>query len=174
MINGEKIILRPFKKTDRKFTYQLRINLEIINSLLSYPLPVSDDVEGEWIKGIIEKKKSDQAYFAITSHDSNDFLGYCSLKNIDYRNGNAEYGIVILPEHQGKGYASEATKLISIYGIDTLRLNKIFCYIRSDNESSITMFKKAGYYLEGILKKHVFRNNRYIDVAIYAFLKKMK
>ena len=168
MIKGEKIILRPFKNSDLKYTYNIRINLEINNLLLGFPLPVSDNAEKAWMNHIIDNKDKEQAYLAICNIVDNTFLGYCSLRKIDYLNGNGEFGIVILPEYQHKGFALEATMLATKYYLNTLRLHKIYCYIRNDNKRAILMFEKAGFIFEGGLKEHVYRMGQYLEILIYS------
>ena len=83
-----------------------------------------------------------------------------------------ELGIVIgEKEFWGKGYATEAIKLMASYAFDTLNLHKITagCYV--SNEGSKRAFQKAGFEVEGIRKSHCFCHGSYIDTVLLGLLR---
>ena len=68
--------------------------------------------------------------------------------NID--NKEAEINISIDREERGRGYGTEALKLISEIGFYNLKLNKLIGYIKENNKKSIYAFEKSGFLNNGL------------------------
>lgn len=61
-----------------------------------------------------------------------------------------DIGIIIGDKQQwGKGYATEAIKLVTEHGFDRIGLHKISAGIYANNLGSVNAFRKAGYVLDG-------------------------
>ena len=46
--------------------------------------------------------------------------------------------------------------------------SRIYAYVFSWNKASMKVLEKAGYKLEGILRKDVKKNNKFIDTFLFA------
>lgn len=51
-------------------------------------------------------------------------------------------------------------------------LNRIEAFVEPENVGSRKVLEKIGFREEGILKENYYWKNRFVDKAIYAFLKK--
>ena len=81
--------------------------------------PISDAEE-------FKKNVKDAALFTIFELENLSMIGQASLRGIDHRNGTATFGISIgRKEFWGKGYGTEATKLVLDYGFRFLNLSNI-------------------------------------------------
>ncbi len=154
----ENLQLRPLKKEDLAFLYDMRTNPDVMNYWFEEPYASMENL----IK-FYESEGSDSHRQFILYH-SNEKVGYMGLFNIDTRHRHAEFGIMITPSQQGKGYATEATRLIVEYGFNQLNLNKLFLYVDKHNEKAAHIYKKVGFKIEGDLKNHYFVNGSYHDV----------
>ena len=103
--------------------------------------------------------------FDIVLLDSDTLIGHISLHDIDHLNRHAFFGIVIgKQEHRGKGYGTEAVRLILDYGFNTMNLHNIMLSVHADNHAGIASYKKVGFKEAGRRREWVFKNGQYIDV----------
>jgi len=94
----------------------------------------------------------------------NVLIGHISIHDIDHFNRTAFFGIIIgEKEHRGKGYGTEAVRLILNYGFKTLNLNNIMLSVHEDNHAAKTCYKKIGFKEAGRRREWVFKDGKYID-----------
>ncbi len=88
--------------------------------------------------------------FAIIDKEKDELIGNCSLFDIDHLNRKAEFGIFIGNKtFWGKGYGTEATRLILDYGFNILNLNSIMLRVYSYNKRGIRSYEKSGFKVIG-------------------------
>jgi RimJ/RimL family protein N-acetyltransferase len=68
------------------------------------------------------------------------------------REGVADIGIIMRPDATGRGFASKALALVCEYGFDTLELHRIGADVDPDNSASLSLFFRAGFQREGLLR----------------------
>jgi RimJ/RimL family protein N-acetyltransferase len=68
------------------------------------------------------------------------------------REGVGEIGIIMRPEATGRGLASKALSLVVDHAFTQLGLHRIGADIDPDNTSSISLFLRAGFQREGLLR----------------------
>jgi [ribosomal protein S5]-alanine N-acetyltransferase len=74
-------------------------------------------------------------------------------------------------EHAGKGYATDAVRLLTKYLFARLRINRLQLNIHPDNKASRRVATKAGYTLEGLMRGCWFHGGRYHDLEIWSILR---
>lgn len=100
-------------------------------------------------------------------------VGCIDLFEFDPQNLRAGIGILISnQENRGKGYASEALKVLINYVFSTLHLHQLHCMIATDNLNSIQLFEKNGFKECGVVKEWVKLNNKWQDVKFYQLVNK--
>jgi [ribosomal protein S5]-alanine N-acetyltransferase len=57
------------------------------------------------------------------------------------------------------------------FAFEQYGLIKITAYIFAGNTGSARVLEKCGFQLEGYLRKHHFKDGRYVDSQLYALLK---
>ena len=95
------------------------------------------------------------------SDDMGQYLGTVSLKNIDNRNKNAELGIVVHPNFMGTGAASLALQEIMKIAFVEQKLNKVYFYVRCDNERAVAFYRKNHMEYEGCAREHLCIHGEY-------------
>ena len=85
-----------------------------------------------------------------------------------WKEHSAEIGYWIGEEYWGKGFATEALRMMSDLAFSTMNYKKIFAPVLGPNKASIRVLEKNGYCLEGILKHEVFKAGNYFDGYYYA------
>lgn len=71
----------------------------------------------------------------------------------------------------GRGIMSAAVKAMTAYGFETLGLVRIYARVYKGNNASARVLEKAGYKLEGLLRKATLKEGVPIDHYLYAILR---
>ena len=77
-----------------------------------------------------------------------------------------EVGIAVRREYQGKGYASDALRLLCDYAFGFLFLKQLIVHVAADNEVSLRLFGSLGFVRCGLLKEWWFVGGKFKDVIL--------
>ncbi|MEK3835915.1 GNAT family N-acetyltransferase [Paenibacillus sp. FSL R7-0128] len=106
-------------------------------------LLTSLDKEREGIEHVL---KSGTHMFSIVDLESDLAIGRCLLFDVNLVDRNAKAGIFIGDkEFWGKGFGSDAMRLLLDYGFNLLNLNNIMLGTFAFNERAIQCYKKVGF-----------------------------
>ena len=129
-------------------------------------------ITSHFVKNIILNSASSKNYI-IEESEGNTAIGVTSLINIDTKNRNAECIIDIgEKEYWGKGYGTEALKMLLEYAFLELNLHRVSLRVFSFNESAIHIYNKIGFRKEGIMRESIYRNGKWHDIIIMGVLKR--
>ena len=67
---------------------------------------------------------------------------------------------------------TEALSAVVRYGFERLGLNRIEAQHEVDNPASGAVMRKVGMRQEGTLRSRLYNKGRYVDVELYAILRK--
>jgi [ribosomal protein S5]-alanine N-acetyltransferase len=140
-------------------------DLENIHRLHSFPqvdefntlgLPKNIEETKETIRPIIEgQTKTPQKTYTwkITLKTTNEFVGMAgmSLSCDKFKSGEIYYKF--LPDHWGKGYATEVSKTLIKAGFEVFHLHKVEAGVSTENFKSIRVLEKSGMTREGLRRK---------------------
>jgi RimJ/RimL family protein N-acetyltransferase len=174
MLKGEKVVLRPVKRTDIEFFLKWFNDPEVTQYLSMY-LPMTEMGEEKFIESLGATASGKDAMFIIEAieGDGNKPIGCISLDNIHSKDHHAVFGIAIgEKDHWSKGYGTEATRLIIRYGFDQLNLHRINSFAVSFNERSLRLHLSVGFTEEGRQREAVFKNGDYHDHVVFGLLRK--
>ena len=172
MLKGEKVVLRPVKRSDINHFLRWFNDPEVIQYLLLY-LPLTEIAEEKWIEDLsVRIGAGTAAVFVIEVLDDNKSIGTIGFHGINPKDHNAEFGIAIGEKsHWGKGYGTEATRLILDYGFRQLNLHRIGSSAFSFNERSIKLHKAVGFHEEGCQREAIFKNGEFHDMVMFGLLR---
>lgn len=109
--------------------------------------------------------------FGIFIKGTDNLIGHISIysvKRLPFASAFIGYS---LDEHYtGKGFATEAVKRVTQFAFEDLSLHRIEAYVSPANIASINVLERTGYEREGLLKKLLFINGRWVDHYLYAFI----
>lgn len=162
-IEGQRIYLREVSLADVDRDYCRWMNdAEITQYLESRFEKWSVKKLKDYVSKIL--KNPDYVFFAIISKDENKHIGNIKIGPINRIHNFADVGIVIGERsYWGKGFATEAIKLVVNYAFNTLNLHKLTAGVYANNVGSIKAFQKAGFLVEGRRKKHFSLDGNYVD-----------
>jgi RimJ/RimL family protein N-acetyltransferase len=82
-----------------------------------------------------------------------------------------DYGIALVPEARGKGYGTEAQRLLVRYLFAHSQVNRVQAITRVENIPEQRALEKAGLTREGVLRGIVFQNGQWRDGILYSILR---
>jgi ribosomal-protein-alanine N-acetyltransferase len=80
------------------------------------------------------------------------FAGALSFHTLVLEEEKAEIGYWLTADVRGKGIATQATKLLTEYGFDTIGFHRIEALVVESNKPSLKVLTNAGYVQEGVLR----------------------
>jgi RimJ/RimL family protein N-acetyltransferase len=172
MISGESVRLRGVEESDiDKFVTWLNDPEVIQNLLIFWPLTMKQ--EEKWFEELSKREPYEQPLAIEIKTDTGwELVGNSSLQKFDWITRCAEAGIFIGNKaHWGKGFGSEAMKLLLQFGFNRLNLNRIYLHVFETNPRAIRSYEKVGFKHEGRLRQDFYKNGQYIDVLIMGILR---
>jgi RimJ/RimL family protein N-acetyltransferase len=87
------------------------------------------------------------------------------------RRFDAELGYWLGVAHWGQGYATEAVAALCDHAFTTSMLQRVHAVVYDGNPGSDRVLDKCGFVLEGLSRRAIFKNGRFLDCRTYARLK---
>ncbi len=159
MISDMNIKLRPLEREDLYFVHQLDNNASMMRYWFEEPYETFAELLALYNEHIHDQR---ERRFVVES--GGEKAGLVELVEIDHVHRRAEFQIIIIPEHQGKGLASRATKLAMDYGFNVLNLYKLYLIVDKENPKALHIYTKLGFRVEGELIHEFFINGEYRNV----------
>jgi RimJ/RimL family protein N-acetyltransferase len=166
VIEGKRVSLSPMAERDLEAVVQWRNQ---VRDKFIYRELFTVQSQTKWLREVVQKGKAVQY---IIHEKTGNGIGSVFLKDIDKKNKKAEYGIFIGEKGaQGKGYGTEAAKLMIQYGFKELDLHKIILRVFAFNKIAIKSYEKAGFIQEGYLKDEVCIDDNYYDIVLMGIIR---
>lgn len=89
----------------------------------------------------------------------------------DIHRKNAELGYWLAEPFWGKGIAPRAIDMIVSEAFERLNITRIFALPFHTNFASHRVLEKAGFRLEAVFEKAIFKNGEYLDEHLYSIRK---
>jgi RimJ/RimL family protein N-acetyltransferase len=173
MLKGKSVLLRPVKRSDISYFLKWFSDPEVIQYLEWY-LPMTEMSEEKFIEELGTTRARSDVILVIEAieGDSAKPIGNCGLHQINAKDRNAVFGIVIgEKDYWSKGYGLEAARLLINYGFQQLNLHRIASGAFAFNDRSIKLHKKLGFWEEGRLRQAFFKNGQYHDHVQFGILR---
>ena len=87
-------------------------------------------------------------------------------------NNAAEVGYSLARDCWNKGYMTEALKAVLRYSFEEYGLNRVEAIHEVSNPASGAVMRKCGMKKEGTLRQKLYNKGRYVDVDLYAILRR--
>lgn len=153
VINGKNIFLRAITYADADQIIKWR-NKESVRKNFIYQDDFTKESQENWMKNQIEPGKSVQ--MIIFSKVQNRPVGSVYLRDIDWKNKKAEYGIFIGEDDaRGCGYGTEAALLMLDYAFKRLGIHKVYLRVLKENIAAQRSYEKAVFEKEAEFKDDV-------------------
>lgn len=168
----DRLLLRPIHLNDAPAVFQYRSDSTVnkyqgwipesvsgVNDFIGNRVAPEIDMPGTWFQ------------FVILIHDTGELIGDIGVHFSAENSFQAELGITLGEEHQGKGYATEALREIITYLFNRLGKRRITASIDPRNSPSVALFERLGFRQEAHFRESLLINGEWVDDLVYAMLK---
>jgi RimJ/RimL family protein N-acetyltransferase len=165
-ISGEKVFLSPISLEDAE-TFTLWLNdPETTRYLTVSTMSISLQSERDALVHLAAGHN-----YSIVEKGSGELLGNCGIMDINQADRSAEVGIFIgAKERRGRGYGTEALRLLCDYGFNVLNLHNLMLRVYAYNERAMASYRKVGFKEVGRKREARFYGGSYHDVVIMDLL----
>jgi RimJ/RimL family protein N-acetyltransferase len=123
----------------------------------------------EWLEKHIEEFYG----FSIHRLEDDALIGMVDLSGVDWVTGSAWVGIGIGdPDFWGKGYGTEAMRLILDFGFGQLNLRRVSLNVFEYNQRACQSYRKCGFQEEGRLRQWMQRGGERHDLIYMGILRR--
>ncbi len=84
---------------------------------------------------------------------------------------SAEIGYWLGEEYWGRGVVTEAVAAMTEYAFSTFGLLRVYAGVFAWNPASMRCLEKAGYQLEGVMRKGAIKDGLTVDEYVYAIVR---
>jgi len=165
-----EVKIRPWKMEDAYDLAAALNNKKVQDNLrdgIPYPFTVAD--ADMYISSVLRAPKDSLYAWAITvDNKAVGSISVCRKENI--HRYTAEMGYYVAEPWWGKGICTIAVKEACNYIFKNTDIIRIFAEPFADNIASCRVLEKAGFVLEGTLRKNAVKNGKILDMKLYALL----
>jgi RimJ/RimL family protein N-acetyltransferase len=168
ILTSETVRLRPVQESDLPHFQRWLADAELRRWMGSVEEQPTIEEEFDWY--IRRREDPESVLWTIETPDG-ILLGTTELR-LSPENMRAEVGISILDRTQwGKGYGTEAMRLVLDYAFDELELNRVELTTDAENARAIRSYEKCGFAREGLLRRHRVFEGVVGDTLVMAILR---
>ena len=139
-------------------------------TLSSWVVPPSEAAAKERIAKWSANDKEDLGFAIETLGDPPVLVGNIGLWDARPKDRCATIGIALGREYIGRGYGTDAMRVIVGYGFREMGLHRIQLGVAPFNPAGIRAYEKAGLVEEGRLRESVLHDGRWYDEVLMSVL----
>jgi RimJ/RimL family protein N-acetyltransferase len=167
-LQGEKVYLRPFEKEDVEALYTSLFDPEVRRLTGTQKVFSHLEIEQYLERISLDNNRVD---LLIVLQEDDQTIGDIALNDLDLKNRSANIRVAINSQKNfGRGYGTEAMRLMLGYGFGVLNLHRIELDVFSFNERAIHTYEKLGFMKEGIKRDSLYYDYQYHDAIIMSIL----
>ena len=166
MLKGKRIMLRAAEPEDLDLMYLIENDTDLWAVGCSN-VPYSMYALRQFIEHTTNDINTDgQVRLVIALTENRNAVGFVDLQNYDLRHRRAEVGIVLLPEWQHLGLASEVLGILDRYASKHLLIHQLYALVSANHTIAQALFTKAGYKKTATLKHWLCNGEEWQDAMV--------
>jgi RimJ/RimL family protein N-acetyltransferase len=135
---------------------------------LTDPKIVSEHEQRKWFTQLNQSLTS--VRIVCRTIQERELIGVARLDRIDVSNMSLMIGLDVHPEFHRLGFGLEAYKSLFHILFQNLNFNRIHLETLESNLAAIALYKKLGMQQEGIARKAVLRDEKFVDCFFFSIL----
>jgi len=160
--------VRSWRPTDAEPLARHADNRKIwLNLRDAFPHPYTGHDAREYIRSV--RNRAPETAFAIAV-DEEAIGGVGFVLRPDVERVSAEIGYWLGEPFWGRGIVTEALVAVTKHAIEAHHLTRVFALPYARNQASCRVLEKAGYVLEGRLRRSAIKDGEILDQCQYAFI----
>jgi RimJ/RimL family protein N-acetyltransferase len=168
----ERLSLRPFRPDDFAAVYALRSREDTMRWL--YQEPATEDEARAMLAMRLPMvaigAEGDSLGLVLESRATGEYLGDCNLTLVSEQHRLGEIGFVLHPDHQGRGYATEAARELLRIAFEELALHRVVGRTEARNAASARVLERLGMRHEAHLVENEWVKGEWQSELVYALL----
>lgn len=159
---GERVALGPVRRDLLPLYLRWRNDFAVIGNLIDVnPITLEQEIARYDNQMLDTSSVRFQLYDRATLHP----IGIAAYNTIDDRNSSTEYSIIIgEAAFRGRGYGTEATRLMLDYAFTALQLHSVWLEVFEFNTGAVRAYEKAGFRHAGRRRQAHFHAGRLWDI----------
>lgn len=169
-----RLEMRPFSMDDAADFSSYRSDPEVAR-YQGWQAPYSLEKAGEFIARLektVPATPGEWYQIAICLSDGGRLIGDCGFFLLSEDPRQAEVGLTITRDQQGKGYGTEALGCLVGHLFHDFGLHRVRANIDPDNFGSAGVLRRLGFRLEGHMLESLWFKGRYAGEDWYAILER--
>ena len=169
MLEGSKIKLRKVQENDLEALYSALEEIVFSRKCFVYDLPSANLFLDNFLKSGFF---SDQKGLLVIVDYKERILGAIFFDQVQIYDGYNLKFVVFEEKNYSQGMMSEALELFTHFFFNYKNISRLQLLIPDYHRPAIRVAQKCGYKLEGVLKEALFFQGKFIDLCVYAKLKR--
>jgi RimJ/RimL family protein N-acetyltransferase len=167
MLSGDLVELRAKADGDEAVLYRIAAELDTWEERSpSVPAPLTlAAYRARPASGALD---GDAAFVVVVNGQA---VGTVSLFHEDCLARHAEIGIALLRDARGKGYGTDALRVIVDFAFTRRNLRRLYLRALASNAAAIASYRKVGFVEEGRQREHCWVRGRYEDEVVMGLLR---
>ena len=168
----QRLCLRKLTMRDANDIYRYSCDVEVARHVL-WEAHRSIGDSRAYLRYMLRRYRlREPASWGIEYRPTGAIIGTIGFMWIQADNASAEVGYSLSRQFWNQGIMTEALKAVITYGFSALKLNRIEAQHETTNPASGAVMRKCHMLHEGTLRSRLFNKGKYVDVELYAILKR--
>jgi RimJ/RimL family protein N-acetyltransferase len=169
MLAGERVCLGPLVRADAPLVFGW-LNIADNARFNGSYRPADETKFDRWFAGVGADPA--RVVFAIRAKRDMRLLGFLQIVDINAANRSGVLGILIgAAGDQGHGFGQEAIRLAVEFSWRELNLQRLTLFVHGDNPRALSAYRKAGFEIEGTMRRAAYVDGRLQDITIMGLLR---
>lgn len=136
-ISGDKVSLRQIQSSDIPDIIDISFYDAVKASTTEEAMEMQEKIDNDYQEG-------NSIHWGIIDNASGHIVGTCGYYR-GFTGSKGELGCVLLPHFQGKGFMSAAMQLAIDFGINQMRLSRIWAATAIENHKARKLFERLNF-----------------------------
>ena len=171
-LRTDRLLLRPFEEGDFDAWHAIASDESVVRWLYDDVRTPDESREllERKIAGAALRSEGDWLSAAVVLRTTDALVGDVSLHWASETHRQGELGFVFHPRHQGRGYATEASRPMLAFAFETLGLHRVVGRLEPRNVGSARVLEKLGMRREAHLVENEWVKGEWQSELVYALL----
>jgi RimJ/RimL family protein N-acetyltransferase len=167
---GQRVRLRALLEDDLPVLARWEMDAGRAATLSNRVAPPSEAAAKDQLAKWCENAGDNLGFSIVALDDPKPLVGNISLWRGHAKDRYATIGIALGREYLGRGYGTDAMRVIVDYGFRELGLHRIQLTVAPFNPAGIRAYEKAGFTEEGRRREAVWHDGRWYDEVLMSVL----
>jgi RimJ/RimL family protein N-acetyltransferase len=163
---GERVRLVPLDASHAPAMFEGVNDPEVARLTGTHRVFTYEDVERH---AATRAEQTDRVDLAVLRAEDGKVLGEIVLNDLDVDNESMGFRVALRSD-QGKGYGTEAIRLLLRYAFDVIGLHRVDLEVYDFNPRAIASYRKCGFVEEGRLRDALLWEGRWHDALLMSVL----